>query len=279
VVGFATLLRLDRASALAIADDPGAAAMYRYVMAGDDPPKAGDAVTAARFFVDREQDQRPPSLSWTAMSVAHIVHALGTPGLAWDLIGCFRSPDVSAMFEYLEYRRVADAEFDVDGHHHVVFAHDFRLDGPEAWLDLMGNRELDEDPRSSAHALAVATEPALSKAEFAAAVRTALRDLHRPDNLAANPLVRLRQLRRADGAHVDANGLAELVAAAAQTLAADPRDAKAQRTIDRTYLRPATTQELAAELLELPFSTYRRHLTRGIDRIVRELWARRTGNR
>lgn len=273
VVGFATLLRLDLAPAGAIADDPGTAAMHSYVMNSDDPPTPGDAVTAARFLVDREQDQHLPSLTQTAVSVAAIVRALGTPGRGIDLIGAFRSPDVTTYFEHLLYRRVADAEFDVDGHHHVVFAHDFRLDGSEAWVDLMGDRELEEDTRGSVSALA--SEPVLSRAEFAAAVRAALRDLHRPDELAANPLV--RQFQRVGGGQLDGNGLAELVAAAAETLADDPRDAKARRAIDRTYLRPAGTQERAAEVLDLPFSTYRRHLSRGVDRIVRELWARRGG--
>jgi hypothetical protein len=275
VVGFSTLLRLDLAPAEAIADDAGAAAMYSYLMNGDDPPTPGEPVTAARFFVDREQDQRLPSLSHTAVSVAAIARALGTPGLGIDLVGAFRSPDVTPVFEHLDYRRVADAEFDVDGHHHVVFAHDFRLDGPEAWLDLMGDRELDEEARPPVPASA--TEPVLSRAEFAAAVRSALRDLHRPDDLAANPLVRSRQLQRVGGGPLDGNGLAELIVAAAGTLATDPRDAKARRAIDRTYLRPAGTQERAAEVLDLPFSTYRRHLSRGIDRIVRQLWAGRSG--
>jgi hypothetical protein len=275
VAGFSTLLRLDLAPAEAIAADPGAAAMHRYLMSSADPPLPGEPVTAARFVVDREQDQRLPSLTHTAMSVAAIARALGTPGLGIDLVGAFRSPDASPVFEHLDYRRVADAEFDVDGHHHLVFAHDFRLVGPEAWIDLMGERELDEETRGSVPALT--TAPVLSRTEFAAAVRSALRDLHRPDELAANPLVRFRQVQPAGGGPLDGNGLAQLVVAAAETLAADPRDAKAHRAIDRTYLRPAGTQERAAEVLDLPFSTYRRHLSRGIDRIVRELWARRGG--
>jgi hypothetical protein len=59
-----------------------------------------------------------------------------------------------------------------------------------------------------------------------------------------------------------------------------PRDEKLYRVIDRTYLRPAHTQELAAELLNLPSSTYRRHLAQGVARIVSWLWdhERATGN-
>ena len=41
-----------------------------------------------------------------------------------------------------------------------------------------------------------------------------------------------------------------------------------------TYLEPAATQELAAERLGLPFSSYRRHLTTGIARVTAALWNR-----
>ena len=57
-------------------------------------------------------------------------------------------------------------------------------------------------------------------------------------------------------------------------LRADARDAKLARAVERTYLRPAPTQEAAADVLGLPFSTYRRHLTRGVERVVDWLWHR-----
>jgi hypothetical protein len=44
----------------------------------------------------------------------------------------------------------------------------------------------------------------------------------------------------------------------------------------RTYIQPAPTQEIAAELLDLPFSTYRRHLQAGIARVAALLWSRDT---
>jgi hypothetical protein len=49
---------------------------------------------------------------------------------------------------------------------------------------------------------------------------------------------------------------------------------KYQRAVDRTFVRPAGTQEKAAEVLDLPFSTYRRHLTRGVDAVIAALWDR-----
>ena len=57
-----------------------------------------------------------------------------------------------------------------------------------------------------------------------------------------------------------------------ETLAEHPRDDKLWRAVERTYLRPAATQERAAAALGLPFSTYRRHLTQGVSRIVAWLW-------
>jgi hypothetical protein len=44
--------------------------------------------------------------------------------------------------------------------------------------------------------------------------------------------------------------------------------------LHHTYFEPAPTQETAAELLDLPFSTYRYHLTNGIRRITEWLWQR-----
>ena len=65
-----------------------------------------------------------------------------------------------------------------------------------------------------------------------------------------------------------------LVAAAIETLREDPRDHKRWRAVERTYVHPAGTQERAAEALGLPFSTYRRHLTQGVDQVVAWLWDR-----
>ena len=61
-------------------------------------------------------------------------------------------------------------------------------------------------------------------------------------------------------------------AAAVETLREHPRDDKLWRAVERTYVRPAATQERAAAALGLPFSTYRRHLTQGVDRVVAWLW-------
>lgn len=70
------------------------------------------------------------------------------------------------------------------------------------------------------------------------------------------------------------NVLQNLVKQAVESLQSSPRDEKLYRAVYRTYLNPAPTQEQAAELLDLPFSTYRRHLKAGMTRVADILWQR-----
>ena len=63
----------------------------------------------------------------------------------------------------------------------------------------------------------------------------------------------------------------------AECLADDPRDEKYHRAVHRTYVQPAPTQEKAAEQLGVPFSTFRRHLNKGLERVADILWEREAG--
>ncbi|WP_301483292.1 hypothetical protein [Intrasporangium sp.] len=110
----------------------------------------------------------------------------------------------------------------------------------------------------------------LSQPDFQAAVRRALRDLDRPDRLSVNPLTRSRAVheRAGDGESPEAV-LRELLREQTDALAAD---AKAFRAVDRTYWHRCPSQEAAAQVLGLPFSTYRRHLSHGIELLSERLW-------
>ena len=112
----------------------------------------------------------------------------------------------------------------------------------------------------------------LSQPEFAEAVRQALRDFARPDRLSANPLMRSRLLRDRYGLQPDTEDLQELLEEAAKMMQGHPKDDKLYQALRRTYLRPAPSQEKAAEMLGLPFSTYRYHLSKGIERVTEWLW-------
>lgn len=267
-IGFGALLRLHEATPDDLAADPGARAVWEYAQRHG-PARPGEDVTALRFFVDKDAYQQP-SASFNVITIHHVLHILRSPRLAWDFFAAHEGADqVAPMFTYLGYHRAPDADYEVAGRRYRTFARDWRQLSVDRWLDMLCEGKLGE-PEGSA-SLPPAPVLVLSQAEFAAAVRQALRDLHRRDALGRNPLLRSRLVRdRAGGSPADV--LAEAVRRAAEATRADPRDEKLHRAVDRTYLRPAQTQEGAAEVLGLPFSTYRRHLNAGIGRIVELLW-------
>ena len=110
-----------------------------------------------------------------------------------------------------------------------------------------------------------------SRSEFEAAVKGALRHYARADLLTRNPLLHARVMQRR-GPDATVQGLRAMLAETAGTLFANARDQKLHRVLDLTYLNPAPKQEAAADRLGLPFSTYRRHLTFGVNRVIDWLW-------
>jgi hypothetical protein len=121
----------------------------------------------------------------------------------------------------------------------------------------------------------------LSQSEFFEAVRHALRHVASPNVLLSSPLLRSRlvieQVTHKTGQRERVTALQTSIEAAVESLQSSPREEKLYRALNRTYLKPAPTQEKAAELLDLPFSTYRRHLKAGIARVAEILWQQEIG--
>ena len=274
VRGVVGLLDLTAASAEDRDADPGTAAAWAYVE-GVAPTRAGDVVTQCRFIVDAEAHEGPsPTLN--AVPVITMQRELGTPRLAWDVLTLAEPDRWNEYFAAADLPRAVGADFVIDGRRFGLFAHDFRRVPLEAVTERWTERALADDALLLPAAVVGPELLVLSHPDFGAAVRQAVRDLHRPDLLALNPLLRTRLLVTHDGA-AGPDGLAELVRTAAASLAADPRTDKAFRALDRTYLRSSRTQESAAALLGLPFSTYRRHLRHGLEAVVALLWERELG--
>ena len=273
VVGFAATLALHRADASAIAADPGATALWEWA-GRHSPPRAGEEVFAARFFMDAQAHQAVPSRSLNALTVASTQAWLGRRHPSWEFID-WLDPDQggSQVMAYIGFHRAPDADYVVEGRKHRVYAHDWRRTDVQVWLNSMGSRETSSSVEPTGPSEPAAAVLALSRAEFSAAVKQALRDLHRRDALVRNPLLTARVVvDRADLPPLQA--LSAAVHEAIAALQPYPRDLQLQRVLDRTYLRPASTQEGAAEVLDLPISTYRRHLARGVDRVADWLWQR-----
>jgi hypothetical protein len=266
-VGFIAQLALHEASEEDRAADPGAAAAWAHAQRHA-PPRPSDEVVLGRFVMDRDAYQGV-SRSLNVVTILSTEEWLGRPQLAWYYIAIGDRTVLEPMMAYIHFERASDADFEVGGRPFAVFARDWRREGGAAWLDRMAERELATEAPPASPPETAAPVLAISRRDFADEVRRVLRELHRPDALAASPLMRSRLVREANGLT-----LREVVEGAVATLGEHPRTAKLARAVERTYVRPAPTQEAAAELLGLPFSTYRGHLVRGIDAIVDLLWER-----
>jgi TolB-like protein len=112
--------------------------------------------------------------------------------------------------------------------------------------------------------------PAITYVEFAAAIKDALRDVHSPDLLARNPLLRGGLWNFAGAA--GPQELRTLLCETVHTLFGNARDEKLRRILELTYSEPFLKQEAVADRLALSFGTYRRHLGNARDRMARWLW-------
>lgn len=269
--GMLAIVELTSASPEDIQADPGAGAAWDFAHRTA-PPRPGEAVTLCRFVVDR-CDYQGPSPTLNAAPIVTLQKQLTTPHLSWDFLALADPDKWNVYFAAADLPRAEGADFIVGDRHYGLFAHDFRKVSVEAMTRVWTERALGEDTDLSPHAPDDSCL-VLSHADFEAAVRQGFKDLRRPDALARSPLLRTRLVldRGATGAS-GASALAGILReAAAATLGQHPRDDRLLRAVDRTYLRPAATQEAAAAVLGLPFSTYRRHLTQGMTRIVAALW-------
>jgi hypothetical protein len=213
-----------------------------------------------------------------------IQYYLVTPGLACTFFACADPHFYYDVLTYADINRLPELDFTTDGRRYGVFYHDWRLRPPVAWLDLMAEREiaysaetaLPPRPAEAVQALFV-----LSQAEFGQAAREALRSFTRPDLLQANPLIRSRLVVDRVGSEASnsarAKALHQIIGESIDLLQSSPRQLKLYRALYHTYIQPAATQELAAEVLDIPFSTYRRHLKDGVENVVETLWAREVG--
>ncbi|HYE94865.1 MAG TPA: ATP-binding protein [Rubricoccaceae bacterium] len=241
------------------------------------PLREGEKSTHFRFWMAADTYQGVSALqSLIFLKIAQ--HYLTAPGLAFTFFPA-AEPDFWAPFcGYAELDRTPEADYEVGGRRYGVFTHDWRAVPPMLWLDHLAARELattEELPPAEPAAAPVAV---LSEEAFLDAVHNALRCYARPVALADSPLLRSRLVLDRVGPEADdpdrIEALRALLCEAAQGLEATPRDAKLFRALERGYLRPAPSQEIAAELLDLPLSTFRRHLKTAVERVAETLWQR-----
>jgi hypothetical protein len=277
--GFVLMVALHQAHFEDLDKDSAAIACWRYLQ-NHAPLRKGEGATLFRFWMARDTYQAV-SPTQSLIFINFVQHHQQASGLAFTFLSCAEPDFWAAMFAYTDLERLSEADFEVGGKHFGVYGHDWRVVSPLAWQELLAQREI----AASAEAIAPsqASEPllVLSQSEFVEAVRDALRNFSRLDSLRNNPLLRSRVVVEKVIAKVSTAeriaALGNLIKEVAESFQSTPRDDKLYRALYRTYLHPAPTQEQAAELLDLPFSTYRRHLKTGVIRVADILWQREIG--
>ncbi|MCL4868709.1 MAG: AAA family ATPase [Anaerolineae bacterium] len=270
VAGFCQVLEISQATAEDMAADPAVATAVRF-MQTTALLRPGDVVLYFRNWMDADHYQNSPAIFNMAAMVS-IRLFFNTPRLAYSFIAQSNSDRYTGMFDYLRMPLMPDAGFVMDGQSFGVFVHDWRVEPVLAWLDIMGEREL-LDEIVALEDLSHTLQPiVLSEPEFAEAVRQALKDVRRPDLLAHNPLLRSRCLYDRSDAEPTPILLQALLREGAETLTSNPKSQKLHRVLWHTFFEPAPTQEAAAELLDLPFSTYRYQLGKAVEQLTAWLW-------
>ncbi len=244
------------------------------------PLRPGESATLFRFWMDGDGYQNISPVQ-SLIFVYMVRHYLTTPGLAYSMVPISNPEFWQPIFAYADLEYLEPLNFEVNGRPYGIFGHDWRRRPPAAWLDVLASRE-------SGGAMQVAEEEqakrpvlVLSEEAFADAVRKVLRNYTRTDRLTKNPLLSSRLV--VDHVSEDADDDERIVALmhlfneAIQVIEQNPKQDKLYRALDRTYLRPAASQEQAAEILDLPYSTFRRHLAAATAEVTDLLWQKELG--
>ncbi|MFD0475685.1 ATP-binding protein [Nonomuraea thailandensis] len=181
LVGFSAWLRLEKLDEQEVAADPVVAAAWAHARATT-PLRAGEHLAVSRFWVLPQYCGDSPVLDLIQWRM--IGNCLRTERMAWSYIA-IRRPN-HAWVQHLERygMHLIPGPPQVDDDAHTLFVHDWRAVPAQAWLERMNRLLLHgsaDGPGAAAAELAV-----LSQAQFAEAVRGALRQLSRPSALAAS---------------------------------------------------------------------------------------------
>lgn len=271
IVAFFALLRLTHPTDAELDTDPIVAAAWAWTRSTM-PLRPGEHVGIARFAVDPAAYYRP-SEAMELIQLRLAASIVCDDELTWSVIV---SPDPAAFWEpsvESSHRRNDGPPIIVDGRRHALYS--------QYWgsMPLAARSDLGDDimmsRRPNAALVGQHRTVDWTRADFDQAVRDTLRSWRRPDVVGDNRITRSRMVAEAGGDDPVAS-VRRVFSAALETLRNDPRQTKFHRALTATFLDGIPTQEAAAERLGLPFSTYRRHLTRGLTGLSALLWKAET---
>jgi hypothetical protein len=276
--GFMTLLALELADVRDLALDPAMALAHDF-LDRHAPLRPGETATYFRFWMAAEGYQAVSSVQ--SLIFLTMVRHYFTPSLAYTFYPCADPDFWRPAFASAELERLPELDFRIGDRQFGVYGHDWRVMPPMVWLDLMGQREISSAPETIKPPTPATRLIVLSQEAFVGAVEEALRDYVRPDILRNNPLLRSRVVQNQAGSTASeperVEALRILLKTAADQLQQSPKETRYYRAVYHTCFQPAPTQEQTSELLNVPFSSYRRHLKAGMLRIAEILWQTEIG--
>lgn len=231
--------------------------------------RSGERIKISRFSGGSERYQRHP-LVLLVSGVSNLLEYT-IQGAAWEVVTISEDELWGPVFEFhgLEWlfqRRHDDRNI-------VGYGWDRRRFPPSAFLELMARRQITVE--TGPPPAAMLRPSPLSRSSFAHAVRGSMAKLGRPEGLVDSPLLGSALVDPASPDPV--KEVRHLLISTITALGTEPKGAGHQALLERTYLKGALSQESAAEMLGLPLSTYRRHLTKALDRLTEILWAYEIG--
>lgn len=278
ITGFLLTLDPSQASDSDINNDPATKTCVDYLRSKA-PLRAGERALIFRYWMsrDRYQDVCPDQ---SLLFVTIVFTSMTSPNLAHDFQVCANPDFYAPMFEYASLPRVMEADSEVGGKTYGVFGHDWRSLPLKSWLALMSEREL---PVAGAPKPTVVADEmvVLSQLNFEAEVVHALKAFNNLPRLSENLLIRSRIVMDRVSQDADpktrVDALREAILEQAKALTASSKDAKLYLALETSYFKPARSQEVAAEQIDVSIASYRRHLKAGVQRLVELLWKIETG--
>ena len=210
----------------------------------------------------------------------NIVQYYFTPGLSVSFLQVMQPEFWKGVLTYADLAPVPELDYTLNGIAYGFYMHDWRMRPPLAWLELMGKREVGiaVDTGAEARQLQVVV---LSETEFGERIAEALRNFHHTGQLLQNPLIRSKFIVHRSGADAPdgerAGILKEKILEAVKEIEESPVDGKYHRVLYRTFINPVGSQEKTADFLNMSFSTYRRYLQAGVQRVAEVLWREEVG--
>lgn len=237
--------------------------------------RGGEQLALFRFWMGAETYQAVSSHQ-SSIFLA-IVQYYFTPGLAVSMICCAHPEFWKQIFDYAFISHLPELDFSTGDKSWGWYMHDWRKRPTMTWLDLLGRREIDATLHNAPPEEEQKTGwVALNETEFLDALESALKSLHDRDELSVNPLlfsrVVLKDLGAKSGPAEKIERLQTLIRRELEAMEQSPANNKYHRVLYRTYLNPVGSQERTADFLKMSFSTYRRYLRAGVEKLSEGLW-------